>query len=231
MSGTSFPELMERSWPPAARHDIGPFRLRDGGGGGKRVSAATCLGDWDLPALIAAEAAMTEPLFVIWPGDEELDAALAARGYRVIDPVVVYEAALADLCADVPPLQTFAHWPPLAIAAEIWAEGGIGPGRLAVMTRAEGAKCTLLARHDDHPAGVAFVACVEGAALLHALEVRPSFRRLGVGESLLRGAANWAAAQGANRLLLVVTEQNLAARALYDRLGMRVVGQYHYRGR
>ena len=38
-----------------------------------------------------------------------------------------------------------------------------------------------------------------------------------------------AAQQGAARLSLVVTRQNAAARALYARLGMQDVGQYHYR--
>jgi ribosomal protein S18 acetylase RimI-like enzyme len=61
------------------------------------------------------------------------------------------------------------------------------------------------------------------------LEVRPDLRRKGTGQTLLHAAANWAASEGATRLSLVVTRQNVAARALYDRLGMRVVGQYHYR--
>jgi ribosomal protein S18 acetylase RimI-like enzyme len=42
-------------------------------------------------------------------------------------------------------------------------------------------------------------------------------------------AANWAAEAGATRLSLVVTRQNAAARALYARLGLEVVGEYHYR--
>jgi len=31
--------VMEETWPPAARWRLGPFTLRDGAGGGKRVSA------------------------------------------------------------------------------------------------------------------------------------------------------------------------------------------------
>jgi RimJ/RimL family protein N-acetyltransferase len=43
-------------------------------------------------------------------------------------------------------------------------------------------------------------------------------------------AAQFAAADmGASRLSLVVTERNVAARALYARLRMQGVGQYHYR--
>jgi ribosomal protein S18 acetylase RimI-like enzyme len=65
--------------------------------------------------------------------------------------------------------------------------------------------------------------------MVHALDVRDSHRRQGLGKNLLHAAANWAADQGATRLSLVVTRQNTAARALYARLGMEVVGQYHYR--
>ena len=65
--------------------------------------------------------------------------------------------------------------------------------------------------------------------MLHGLEVAGSQRRQGLGRNLLHAAANWAADQGASRLSLVVTRQNTAARALYARLGMQGVGQYHYR--
>jgi N-acetylglutamate synthase len=36
--------VLEATWPPAARHRAGPWVLRDGAGGGKRVSAATAEG-------------------------------------------------------------------------------------------------------------------------------------------------------------------------------------------
>lgn len=229
MTPEALAEVMEATWPPASRRGLGPFTLRDGAGGGKRVSAASLSGEFTEADLDAAEAAMPAPLMLIRDADAALDAALDARGWRVVDPVVAYAAPVAALTADLPPLAAFSHWPPLEIARSVWAEGGIGPARLAVMDRVQGPKTALLARTDDRPAGVAFVACHGAEAMLHALEVRPEQRRKGTGQSLLHAAANWAAAQGAAQLSLVVTRQNAAARALYDRLGMRVVGQYHYR--
>lgn len=229
MTPEALAEVMEATWPAASRRGLGPFTLRDGAGGGKRVSAASLVGDFTEADLDAAEAAMPAPLMLIRDADAALDAALDARGWRVVDPVVAYAAPVAALTADLPPLAAFPHWPPLEIARSVWAEGGIGPARLAVMDRVQGPKTALLARTDDRPAGVAFVACHGAEAMLHALEVRPEQRRKGTGQSLLHAAANWAAAQGAAQLSLVVTRQNAAARALYDRLGMRVVGQYHYR--
>jgi GNAT superfamily N-acetyltransferase len=222
-------EVMETTWPPAGRHNLGPFTLRDGAGGGKRVSAASLHAPFTDADLDALEAAMAEPLMLIRDGEAHLDAALHARGWRVVDPVVAYATPVANLTADLPPLSAFPHWPPLEIARSIWAEGGIGAARIAVMDRAPGAKAAILSRKGDRPAGVAFVACHGDEAMLHALEVSPALRRQGVGQTLLHAAANWAAEQGAQRLSLVVTRQNAAARALYARVGMGVVGQYHYR--
>ncbi len=222
-------EVMEATWPPSSRRQLGPFTLRDGAGGGQRVSAASVDGPFTEAELAAAESAMADPLMLVHAYDTDLDAALDARGWRIVDPVVAYAAPVTALMADLPYLAAFAHWPPLEIARSIWDEGGIGPGRIAVMDRVEGPKTTILSRAGDRPAGVAFVACHGDDAMLHALEVRPGHRRQGVGRILLMAAANWAAEQGATRLSLVVTRQNTAARALYARLGMGVVGHYHYR--
>lgn len=229
MTPETLAEVMEATWPPASARRLGPFTLRDGAGGGKRVSAASCEAGFAATDLDAAEAAMVAPLMLIRETDTDLDAALDARGWRVVDPVVAYAAPVASLSADLPPLAAFPHWPPLEITRALWAEGGIGPARIAVMDRVMGRKAALLARTGDRPAGVAFVACHGKDAMLHALEVRPDQRRMGTGQALLHSAANWAASEGATRLSLVVTRQNVAARALYARLGMSVVGQYHYR--
>lgn len=222
-------EVMEATWPPARHWRLGPFTLRDGAGGGKRVSAASADGPFTVDDLDAAVAAMPESLALIRPGDDALDTALETRGWRVVDPVVAYAAPVAALTAALAPLTAFPHWPPLEIARSLWAEGGIGPARIAVMDRVAGPRTAILGRNDDRPAGVAFVACHGSEAMLHALEVRATQRRQGLGANLLHAAANWAATQGATRLSLVVTRQNTAARALYARLGMQVVGQYHYR--
>jgi len=233
MDPQTLAEVMEATWPPSAWQSCGPFLVRDGQGGGKRVSAATVEGPWQQDDLVRAEAAMgAHALFLIRAGDEVLDDALAARGYRVVDPVIAYAAPVADLIGEGPRrMTTFPHWPPMQIARQIWADAGIGPARLAVMERVEGAKSAILGRANDRASGVAFVACYGTQAMLHALEVVPALRRQGSAQDMLRAAAGWAGAQGAVSLSLVVTEANGPARALYARMGMREVGRYHYRQR
>lgn len=236
MTCTALFTLLEATWPPAAVRRAGPWLVRDGQGGGKRVSAATAAQDWHVEEIALAEAEMARlnqvPLFMIREEDILLDQALQARGYRIVDPVLAYAAPVEILASPAPSgMAAFAHWPPLAICREIWAEAGIGPGRLAVMDRAAGAKAAILARTSDRPVGTAFVACSGDAAMLHALEVRPEARRQGSAANVMRAAARWAMEQGASKLYVVVTVANAPARALYGALGMEIVGQYHYRQR
>ena len=225
---------MEATWPPATVWRLGPWTLRDGRGGGKRVSAATLSGSFSGTDISLAEAAMREmgqrPLFQLQPEDHVLDLLLAECGYGIVDPVKIYAVDLDNKTVEAPPtMTTFPHWPPLGIAIDLWSEGGIDEARLAVMHRVIGIKAAVLARINDRAAGVAFVAMHGSVAMLHALEVTPSLRRNGVSRHVLQAAIQWAKGHDAKILGLAVTTANKPARALYASFGMQVVGQYHYR--
>ncbi|MGB8815125.1 MAG: GNAT family N-acetyltransferase [Paracoccaceae bacterium] len=223
---------LDATWPAAATRSIGPWTVRAGQGGGQRVSATTAHAPWtaaDIPLAEAEMAALGQPaLFMIRDGDGALDTELAARGYRLNDPVVAYAAPCAPIAAP-DQMTTFPHWPPLGIATDLWAEAGTNAARIAVMHRTTTAKTVILGRQNDRAAGVAFVAIHRQIAMLHALEVAAHMRRQGSANNILRAAAHWAHDNGATTLSLVVTQANTNARALYASLGMEVVGQYHYR--
>lgn len=226
--------VTEATWPPAKAWRDGPWTIRDGAAGGKRVSAATTEGPVDTADIATAEAAMRalgQPaLFMIRDGDTALDTLLADCGYRLIDPVTLYVGPLAPLTQEPPARATaYAIWEPLEIQKDIWAEGGIGPARLAVMQRVKGPKTAILTRNGQHPAGVAFVAIHQTIAMLHALEIRAVDRRTGQGRAATKQAALWAAQNGATHLATLCTEDNIGANALYTSLGLTPVGQYHYR--
>jgi GNAT superfamily N-acetyltransferase len=236
MTDTAILAALEATWPAAQKYHAGPWVIRDGKGGGQRVSAASILGAWANQDIAIAESEMAKlgqsPLFMLTPKDSALDTELAKRGYRRHDPVVIYSAKCAVIVdGDPEPLSGFPHWPPLAVAIDLWADGGIGAARLAVMERVAGPKAAILGRLGDRPAGAGFVAVSDGIAALHALEVAAAHRRKGLGQSLVRHAAYWAANNGADTLVLAVTEMNSPAREMYDRLGLIPVGQYHYRVR
>ncbi|RKF14797.1 GNAT family N-acetyltransferase [Roseovarius spongiae] len=233
-SGAHLFDVLEHTWPAAGMRPLGPWLIRDGRGGGKRVSAATARTPARAEELPAAEAAMRAlgelPRFMIRPGEETLDSMLEAAGYRVIDPVVIYNAPIATLTQERPPrIATFDIWEPMAIQRDIWAAGGIGPARLAVMQRVQGPKTALFGRDASRPAATGFVAAHAGAAMVHALEVLPAHRRHGLGRRLMTHAAFWAAARGAAQLAVACTTANAAACALYAGLGMTPAAHYHYR--
>ncbi len=226
--------VVEATWPAAAKRSLGPVTLREGQGGGSRVSAASLEGSASADDFDAAEQAMRamgqDCLFMIRDGQEELDAQLAARGYVVKDPVNLWLCPVDNLTdVEIPRVTTFALWSPLVIQREIWTSGGIGPERQAIMERVTGPKAALLGRYNDKPAGAGFVAIHEGVAMVHALEILPHQRRHGMGAWMVRQAAFWAAANGATEMAVLCTKENAGANGLYASLGMTRSGQYHYR--
>jgi GNAT superfamily N-acetyltransferase len=226
-------DVCEGTWPAARTWREGPWTLRDGAGGGKRVSAATVESTFVETDLDTAEAAMRgigqECLFMIREGDEALDSALEARGYARIDEVQMYLAPIADLMdKPVPRVTCFNIWEPLAIMAEIWASGGIGPSRLDVMARAE-IKTGILSRWNEKPAGVAFAAVHADVVMVHAVEVLDTQRKQGVAQWMMRAAAFWGAKHGANQIAVLCVADNVPANTLYRKMGFTAAGTYHYR--
>lgn len=225
---------MDATWAAARFEASGPWTLRVDEGGGNRVSAATLNAGLKSDDIAQAEDAMRAldqvPLFMVRAGDEALDAALEARGYAMRDAVVIYACPVEKLTDQpLPRVTAFTIWPPLAIMREIWAAGGIGPTRLAIMDRVAGAKTGVLARHRDKPGGVAFAAIHEDICMVHAVEIPPHQRQQGVAGWIMRCAAFWAAEHGAQTLSVMCTRDNTGANALYRSLGMDAVGHYHYR--
>lgn len=225
---------IEATWPAAAMRRVGPWTLRDGQGGGKRVSAATAEQEVTAHDVTSAAQAMRavgqDPLFMVRAGQDSFDALLADQGYEVVDPVNLYYGPLTAM-ADTPAPRAlvFSIWPPLEIQKYIWADGGIGPQRVDVMHRVSGPKTAILGRYEQAPAGTAFVALHGTVAMVHAVEVAPHSRKLGVGRMITTQAARWARTQGATHMAVLCTTANAGANALYASLGLEVVGQYHYR--
>jgi ribosomal protein S18 acetylase RimI-like enzyme len=215
--------VLAATWPPASiRHERG-WTLRDGAGGGKRVSAAT--------ADPGASAEDAPDLVMIRPWDIAIETTLANRGYLKVDETRLYLSPVAPLTGDLPHGTAYWSRQRLAIMEDIWAAGGIGPGRLAIMDRTGEPRSTLLCRAGDRAAGTGFVAMAEEVAMIHALEVLAEHRRSGVGKLMVRCAANWTQARDGHWISLAVTSANVPACALYESLGMAEVARYHYRMR
>ncbi|WP_299046938.1 GNAT family N-acetyltransferase [uncultured Tateyamaria sp.] len=227
----AFYAAIDGTWPAAATARVGTWTIRDGQGGGKRVSAATADGSGG--DIAQAEDAMRAigqpPLFMVRQGEDALDHLLDQNGYTIVDPTNGYIAPVDTLTdIPIPRVTAFAIWEPLAIMDDIWAKGGIGPARIATMHRAR-TKTAILARHKDKPAGTGFAAIHKGIAMVHAVEVLPHQRRQGVAGWIMRRAAFWAVENGATHIAVLTTAANGPANALYQGLGFEQVCGYHYR--
>ena len=227
-------DVIDGTWPAASYRRLGPWTLREAQGGGQRVSAATTDGPVTENEISQAGAAMRQmgqhPLIMVRDGQDEMDDLLADLGWEVVDPVVAHACPVEQLTnIPVPRITVLCAWPPLVIMREIWAQGGIGPERVAVMERASGPKTGLLGRLNDSPGGSGFAAIHDGIAMVHALEILPHQRGQGLGGWFMRQAAFWAEENGAHTISALCTRANAGANALYASLGMSVVGQYHYR--
>ncbi|WP_417269005.1 GNAT family N-acetyltransferase [Celeribacter sp.] len=226
--------VLEATWPPVSCERFGPFVWREGAGGGQRVSAASASAPVSEDQLDLIEARFNslgrDPLFQVRDNSVAFDRLLDERGYDVVDPTILMLSSIDRFPMEVPD-KVYTSWPPVAVQREIWAEGDVDAARVAVMERVSCAKTSLLARLGDAPAGAGFVAVSNRIAVVHALEVNVSARRHGVARAMLALAAYWAREQDATHLALQVTQANAAAASLYSSLGMKAVGQYHYRKR
>lgn len=75
-------DVIETTWPSANRTEVGPFIIREGQGGGSRVSAATGpASEADLPLAEEAMRALGQPCqFMIRNGEAELTPCWRAKG-------------------------------------------------------------------------------------------------------------------------------------------------------
>lgn len=103
--------------------------------------------------------------------------------------------------------------------AECWGAQAITlmlelPGHFALLAVDEGA-----------PQGFAMGRAVADEAEVLTLAVLPQARRAGVGLALMQALAEQARRRGATTLFLEVAETNVAARALYERMGATPCGR------
>ena len=235
MSGTDTPgdlalmQALDATWPPQRVWHDGPFLMRDGAGGGQRVSATFLKPGANPDEAIDLIHKMESPLFRVLEGDDDQARLLERAGLQRHDTTLFRVGPAADIATKPGPAKVFFGWPVLEAHRRVWAKGGIGPARIEVMQRAPGTKTALLGRLGDAPVATGFVAISGDIAMLHALEVLPEARRCGVGRTLTEAAADWAVSQGARWLGLAVTKANTGANALYEGLGLAHVGGYHYR--
>ncbi len=222
---------VDATWAPYVFHTDENWLIREGAGGGQRVSATTLLSGAQGYQISTAVKKMVSlgqtPLFMIRNTDAKLDAELHGLNYDIVDPVVILIAKTKELLRTAPnqvqAVQTIDT--PNENVKNIWASGGINQGRLNVMARVKAPKTII----NTGEMGVAFAAAFNGVAMVHAVEVASSHRRKGVANALMYKAFQWAKEQNCMWVSVLTVRENIPARTLYENLGMVEAAAYHYR--
>ena len=233
-SRSSIFETIDLTWPAEEFVELPKWKLRKSKNNGKRASAATAIGKSSIPDIKFVENILAEwcqdKLFMIKAGENSLDEALEKRGYCIVDPTNIWSISSEALSIQqIPPVTAFSIFPPLAIQKEIWTANGIDASRIKIMDRVKTPKTTIFGRINAKPAASAFVAVANKIAMVHALIVDHKCQRQGMGTFVMQKVGAWAHQQGAESVAVLCTKQNQSANNFYKTLGMRVIGEYHYR--
>ena len=234
INSSSIFDTIDLTWPAEEFLELPEWKLRRSIKGGKRVSAASIIKKSGIPDIKFVENTLAEwcqdKLFMIKSGENSFDEALKSLGYFVVDPTNIWSISAEALSAQQIPLVTaFSIFPPLAIQREIWKANGIDASRIEIMDRVKKPKTTIFGRINAKPAASAFVAVANKIAMVHALIVDHKCQRQGMGTFVMQKVGAWAHQQGAESVAVLCTKQNQSANNFYKTLGMRVIGEYHYR--
>ena len=175
------------------------------------------------------------PLFRIVERAEtrQIDAALAERGYHVLDRSLVLVCDIDDFRAAAAAgaaVRTVEldDWLPLYYELSN-ANVQTQPAHRRILTQSRVPYLLAAVFTGDKP-----VACGMGAldgSFLGFFDIvtHPDYRGQGYGTQLMGGLVAWAQGKGALTLYLQVVEQNLAARRFYEKLGFHLAYTYWYR--
>ena len=229
------------AWPAAQQMLCDGWVLRFANGYTKRANSVNCLypGVWDVAEKIEFCEEMYRqkglpPIFRLTPlADENLDPALAGRGYRKIDPTRVLTLNLRAWEAPVSPKIALREMP-----LEQW---------MGVFSQISGSLVEQQPAHAEILRGILnpyltaaleisgkWVACGLGVLErgwfgLFDIVTHPTYRRQGLGLQLVSSMLGWAQAQGAEQSYLQVMEENVPALGLYAKLGYTEAYGYWYR--
>lgn len=235
-------ELSLNAWPAAQTLVYDGWLLRFSDGYTRRANSVQPLGgsSLDVQQKIAyceqAYAARGLPaIFKLTPAAQpaDLDARLAALGYRREAPTLVQLLHLTDVMA--PRDREILLEPALT---DRWLEAyarlsALDPRHLPAMRRLLAGivperRFAALTEHGTVIA-LGLVVLERGYAGVFDVVVGPAHRRRGLATELVSGLLRWARARGAEHAYLQVVEDNVAARRLYAHFGFRDAYTYWYR--
>ena len=155
---------------------------------------------------------------------DHLDTALADRGYRRVEDVMVM---IADL-TDTTPGNAVAGGP-VELTMDEWFAGKNSPIQRAILERIEPTHWRLGWRCGDELVARALGVVEDGWLGIFNVSVAPDRQRQGFGRALMHRLIAQARRHGARQSYLQVVAENAAAVGLYTGLGFREAYRYWYR--
>ena len=162
---------------------------------------------------------------------EELDGALAARGYVMHTPTTV-------MIADIDNAQDHQHVIEIetrptqlalnAIFDPLW-NAAIRRDRTALIARIRRPYAIAVATRGGEPVAGGLCVVDGNLAAIYSMRTHPSARRQGLARAVLGRLSCWAMGMGAQRFYLQVEENNPPARQLYQSSGFSAAYTYRYR--
>jgi GNAT superfamily N-acetyltransferase len=227
------------AWPALETADIGGWLWRCSDGGFQRANSVSALafhGD-DVEAEIdeaerryRTRHAPTQFQVSDVSEPPDLDARLAARGYRVHDPCItlakpVVPDAVAPACVSLaadPTDQWFVLY-----ASSITADRRSAAPR--ILKKVPHPRAFALTYRADRPISSSLGVADGELCAIQCVATAGDARRQGGAAQALAAIESWAGRNGCRWLYLQTTLTNTPARTLYRRLGFVEVGRYHYR--
>jgi ribosomal protein S18 acetylase RimI-like enzyme len=235
-------QISSLGWPALETRQLGDWVLRSAQGFTGRANSVLPLGSPGQPI----ERALAEvvswyrargvtPRFQVpLPLCQDLDDELATRGWTGFDPVRVLVAdldavrMLTDRRDGVGPPRVSSRPDDAWLAAYHYRDQELPAVAREVMSG--GAEPLFVSLADGTGVvAVARGAVDEGWLGVTAVEVAAHARRLGLGRTLMHDLLEAGRTRGARFTYLQVAEENVPARAFYERLGFRDHHGYHYR--
>lgn len=229
-------------WQGLEQQRLGDWLLRAANGFTGRANSLLPLGLPDRPTS-AALATVVEwyerrglrPLVQVpLPLCEELDAVLAARGWRAFNPTSVLAGAVDALVAATPPRPDLpaareSSRPSAAWLAGYRYRGSVLPAVAEQVLSRATAPVFVTVEENQEVLAVGRGVVDEGWLGVTAVTVHEAHRRRGLGTYVMRSLALWGAHRSARSVYLQVARDNTPAVRMYRQLGIAEHHHYHYR--
>ena len=231
--------IADRAWPAPTVERLGDWRLRAAEGWTNRANSVLPLGDPGLPLPEAVDACerwyadrgLDAMITVPMPLRRDVDDLLVARGWQARPVVLVQAAPLAAVLGalssgDVPRVE-LAERPSEGFLAAMGSWKSVPPPvALSILSGPDKVRFAQVTDDAGAVVATARAAVIDDWMHLGLVNVAEAARRQGLAQRVSQALAEWAAGAGATRAVLQVEEHNLAAVALYSRLGFRTHHTY-----